>query len=192
MRVGLLTSHGSMNFGGLLQAYALRQTIIGMGHECAIINYVPQMHDLKSHPFQFVFRRKGFIRKAFFGVSNYRDLEQKQALVQGFREEHMHPVPEDQIDTDELPPKHPDTMLSALEAISSGILIRQIMRTAPTYLISNDRIVRFPTRFPLATASGRSLPKRRHRCISSSGSMRYRYASRKVYTIYMHTALTLS
>ena len=87
-RVGLLTSHASMNFGGLLQAYALKETIKGMGYDCEIINYKPQVHDIKKHPLQFVLQRKGFIKKSFFGVTHYNELRKRMVLISNFRKKY--------------------------------------------------------------------------------------------------------
>ena len=61
MNVGLLTSHSSMNYGGLLQAYALREKIRECGYNCNIINYKPKVHDINKHPIKFVIQRKNFI-----------------------------------------------------------------------------------------------------------------------------------
>lgn len=38
MKVGILTFHASHNYGSMLQAYALQQTVLKLGHECEIIN----------------------------------------------------------------------------------------------------------------------------------------------------------
>lgn len=88
-KVGLLTSHASMNFGGLLQAYALKETIKEMGYDCEIINYKPEVHDIKKHPVQFVVKRKGFIKKAYFGVTHYRDLKRRMSIFDSFRKEYF-------------------------------------------------------------------------------------------------------
>ena len=39
--VGIITLHRAHNFGAVLQAFALQHTIKGLGHSCAIIDYVP-------------------------------------------------------------------------------------------------------------------------------------------------------
>lgn len=39
MKIGIVTFHAAYNFGSVLQAYALQQTIISMGYDCEIINY---------------------------------------------------------------------------------------------------------------------------------------------------------
>ena len=38
MKIGILTFHASHNYGSMLQAYALLHVIMGMGHDCKIIN----------------------------------------------------------------------------------------------------------------------------------------------------------
>lgn len=37
--VGILTFHASHNYGSMLQAYALQQTVLSMGYKCEIINF---------------------------------------------------------------------------------------------------------------------------------------------------------
>lgn len=39
MKVGILTFHASHNYGSMLQAYALQQTVVGLGYDCEIINF---------------------------------------------------------------------------------------------------------------------------------------------------------
>lgn len=39
MKVGIITFHASHNYGSMLQAYALQQTVLALGHECEIINF---------------------------------------------------------------------------------------------------------------------------------------------------------
>lgn len=38
-KVGIITFHASHNYGSMLQAYALQQTVQKLGHECEIINF---------------------------------------------------------------------------------------------------------------------------------------------------------
>lgn len=38
-KVGIITFHASHNYGSMLQAYALQQMVIRMGHDCEIINF---------------------------------------------------------------------------------------------------------------------------------------------------------
>ncbi|MCM1138968.1 MAG: polysaccharide pyruvyl transferase family protein [Muribaculum sp.] len=39
MKVGIITFHASHNYGSMLQAYALQQVVMSLGHECEIINF---------------------------------------------------------------------------------------------------------------------------------------------------------
>lgn len=41
MNIGILTFHFALNYGAMLQAYALRSTIRNDGHTCSIIDYMP-------------------------------------------------------------------------------------------------------------------------------------------------------
>lgn len=36
-KVGIITFHASHNYGSMLQAYALQQTVLGLGYECEIM-----------------------------------------------------------------------------------------------------------------------------------------------------------
>ena len=40
MRIGIITEHYNLNYGAVLQAYALQETLVKLGHEVEIINYV--------------------------------------------------------------------------------------------------------------------------------------------------------
>lgn len=42
-KVGIITFHASHNYGSMLQAYALQQTVLGMGFDCEIINFRPKI-----------------------------------------------------------------------------------------------------------------------------------------------------
>lgn len=41
-KIGILTFHASYNYGSMLQAHALQQVIMGMGHNCTVINFRTQ------------------------------------------------------------------------------------------------------------------------------------------------------
>lgn len=38
-KVGIITFHASYNYGSMLQAYALQQTVLKLGYACEIINF---------------------------------------------------------------------------------------------------------------------------------------------------------
>lgn len=44
-KVGILTFHRAVNYGAALQAYALQKTIIQLGYECEVIDYVTAEHE---------------------------------------------------------------------------------------------------------------------------------------------------
>lgn len=44
MKIGIITFHFSINYGAILQAYALQKTLEKMGHEVEIIDYQPDYH----------------------------------------------------------------------------------------------------------------------------------------------------
>lgn len=103
MKVGMLTSHASMNYGGLLQAYALKTTIARMGHECDIINYKPQMHNVKEHPVKFVLERQHFVQKAWFGLTRLQAFRQRRELIDRFRADYLSPSPRKTVTVGEIP-----------------------------------------------------------------------------------------
>ena len=92
-KIGLLTTSSVLNFGGLLQAYALKNTITEMGHSCEIINYVPSMQNATKNPLQFVFKRKNFITKSFFALTHYSDYKNRSAKLSYYRNEILLPRP---------------------------------------------------------------------------------------------------
>lgn len=60
MNTGILTFHASHNYGSMLQAYALQQTVLSLGHECEIINFRTQRQRRFYRPF---FIKGGFRSK---------------------------------------------------------------------------------------------------------------------------------
>ena len=93
MNVGLLTSQASMNYGGILQAYALKKFIESMGHECTIINYKPEVHDINKHPLHYIISRKNGLNKAFFVLLNYSDFKSRKQKFDMFKNDYLLPNP---------------------------------------------------------------------------------------------------
>lgn len=60
MKVGIITFHASHNYGSMLQAYALQQTVLSLGHECEIINLRTAAQKSFYKPF---FKLPGFRKK---------------------------------------------------------------------------------------------------------------------------------
>lgn len=63
MKVGILTYHFAYNYGAMLQAYALQQTVIKLGHTCNLIDYRPYAIDKAYH---FYFKDIIFAPHKFF------------------------------------------------------------------------------------------------------------------------------
>lgn len=85
LNVGLLTTHACMNYGGVLQAFALQNTIESLGHICTIINYKPEMHNIREHPMQFITQRKDAFAKVFLSISHFQQLKRRLELFDTFR-----------------------------------------------------------------------------------------------------------
>lgn len=59
-KVGIITFHAAHNYGSMLQAYALQQTILNFGCDCEIINFRTQLQKKIYRPF---FIGKGWAKK---------------------------------------------------------------------------------------------------------------------------------
>lgn len=57
MKIGIITFHFPVNYGAVLQAYALQQTLTAMGHDVEVIDYKPDYHVKRS---QWTWRYGGF------------------------------------------------------------------------------------------------------------------------------------
>lgn len=88
MKIGIMTFHWAVNYGAVLQAYALQEYLRGLGHDACLIDYKPynRDHSLKNfiinrklpHPFQYIreaskdrlfeyFRRDCLVRTKRYG-----------------------------------------------------------------------------------------------------------------------------
>lgn len=85
MKTGILTFHNTLNYGAQLQAYALQQTLLGMGLDCEVIDYrnsavstretplKPGLAPLLRHP-----------RSSLRRFPVYRDLSVRRSKFQDF------------------------------------------------------------------------------------------------------------
>ena len=65
MKIGIITLPFNWNYGGILQCFAMQQSLVDLGHEPIVINRVDKMNpSIKS---KIVFLAKGFIRKYLQG-----------------------------------------------------------------------------------------------------------------------------
>lgn len=60
MRVGILTFHYGRNYGALLQAYGLRRAIAALGHDAAVIHYIPEYSRMHMSPLESNWLRLGW------------------------------------------------------------------------------------------------------------------------------------
>lgn len=82
-KVGLLTYHGAINYGSVLQAYALQQTILKMGNECEIIDYRPK----KQSDIYAIFRKPNSIKNIMIDIwalADYRFLKKRNDSFESF------------------------------------------------------------------------------------------------------------
>lgn len=66
MKVGIITYHASHNYGSMLQAYALQQTVISLGHDCDIINFRTHKQRQGYLPFYCGRRLRGKIKALLY------------------------------------------------------------------------------------------------------------------------------
>jgi hypothetical protein len=65
-KIGILTFHYSTNYGAVLQAFSLQETIKKMGHDVEIINFVPENNKMKRYLNEMGFSRNRKNIPAFF------------------------------------------------------------------------------------------------------------------------------
>lgn len=73
-KVGVITFHASHNYGSMLQAYALQQTIMRIGHSCKIINLRTKEQRKLYKPFVFSSCWKAKVKALVFPFLAYADL----------------------------------------------------------------------------------------------------------------------
>lgn len=89
MKTGIITFHASHNYGSMLQAYALQQTVLSLGHECEIINF----RTLRQKRFFRPFYRKSLFRakiKALLYPRLAINDKRKWHLFERFMKENYH------------------------------------------------------------------------------------------------------
>lgn len=67
MRIGILTFHRAINYGAILQCYALFKTLTSMGHDVEVIDYRPD----SIEKYRMLFRKKDFKRVKGFEKIRY-------------------------------------------------------------------------------------------------------------------------
>lgn len=73
MKIGIITEHNVLNYGSVLQAYALQRKIELLGHEAEIIDY---HHQKKTDNHSFAAQCQAWLRDMLTGFSNRRKLRE--------------------------------------------------------------------------------------------------------------------
>lgn len=101
-KVGIITFHASHNYGSMLQAYALQQTILGMGLDCEIINFrSPRQKEIFRPPFmQGTF--SGKIKRTLLYMPFLKPLLRKHNLFEQFIRDELYLSPNEYASLQEL------------------------------------------------------------------------------------------
>lgn len=92
-KIGILTFHKSVNYGSVLQAFALKETLKAMGHDVEVIDYQP---DNYNHMYG-LFRKPNSLYRVKYNTVNLLHagvLTNRKKLFAEFREQHLDLSPE--------------------------------------------------------------------------------------------------
>ena len=93
MKIGILTFHASLNYGSVLQAYALQEYLISRGHEVLIIDFrSPAQRRLYPAPlcFNSIYNAKQTVRRLLSEWGEIRRMASKRYAFKRFASENMH------------------------------------------------------------------------------------------------------
>lgn len=89
-KVGIITFHASHNYGSMLQAYALQQTVLNMGYDCEIINFRTKLQR-KSYQLPLIYGTlKGRIKRTFLYAPYLLSLNKQYRLFESFLNKKYH------------------------------------------------------------------------------------------------------
>ncbi len=89
-KVGIITFHASHNYGSMLQAYALQQTVLNMGYDCEIINFRTKLQR-KSYQLPLIYGTlKGRIKRTFLYAPYLLSLNKQYRLFELFLNKKYH------------------------------------------------------------------------------------------------------
>lgn len=90
MKIGILTFHNANNYGAVLQAYCLQETLLQMGHGVEIVDYRNRLIEKNTHPFVF----SNFWRKPLYYIAQvlnaYLPYRRRAIHFRHFRSEYLH------------------------------------------------------------------------------------------------------
>ena len=86
MKIGILTFHRAINYGAVLQCYALSEHLKNLGHAVDVIDYQPKYIEKyrKAIPFYDIRRSKGFIGKLKELVSLFLSIKSRNEAKERF------------------------------------------------------------------------------------------------------------
>ena len=86
MKVGILTFHNAINYGAVLQCYALKEFLVQRGHKVEVIDYRNQYVEdyARLIPIKPLAEERGLVRKIKFVVKSLKLYSQKQAIKRVF------------------------------------------------------------------------------------------------------------
>ena len=91
-KIGILTFHKSINYGSVLQAFALRKALDKLGYDAEVIDYQPDNYDylygLLRKP-----RSLYSVKYDLINIIHFRLLTNRKQLFAEFREKHLHLSP---------------------------------------------------------------------------------------------------
>lgn len=150
MKVGILTFHASHNYGSMLQAYALQQTVLKLGHECEIINLRTAVQKSMYKPF---YRQKGWVKKlkAIRYPKLAIDDARKHRLFEKFLEERLILTPVEYHTAEELKQAHLDfdAYISGSDQIWNTICFDYISSYYLDFVKLGKRIAYAPSMGPI-------------------------------------------
>ena len=84
--IGTITTHAALNYGAVLQAYALRKYVEEQGYDCNVINYIPGHVDKSYKLISIPKSPKGLVLSTFQAI-NYSQRKKIKKRFESFREE---------------------------------------------------------------------------------------------------------
>ena len=70
MKIGILTFHNALNYGAVLQCYALQHYLQEKGHDVEVIDYrIPFIEEQKQFFSKTELRRRGFVAFLKYGIT---------------------------------------------------------------------------------------------------------------------------
>lgn len=86
MKVGILTFHNAINYGAVLQCYALKEFLIQRGHDVQVIDYrVPAIEEYKRLiSFSLISEKKGVIKRIAYLFLNLILYKRKKRVIDVF------------------------------------------------------------------------------------------------------------